>query len=250
MQADDPRLKKFAHISDKQRRTYAAMMSAMDDAIGHVLKKLDDAGLRENTLVTFVSDNGGPTMPGVTVNASINKPLRGSKRTTLEGGIHVPYLVSFPGKLKASVYEKPVIQLDLTATALATAGVKAEAAWKLDGVDLTPHLSGSNTAAPHDALYWRFGQQMAIRAGDYKLVRYDTNADTLTGAGGQPVSPAKLYKLSDDIGETNDLADAMPDKAKELRAKWDEWNKSNIAPLWGGGGGEGGGKGKGKKNKQ
>jgi arylsulfatase A-like enzyme len=239
MQADDPRRAKFAHISDKTRRTYAAMMVAMDDAIGRVRKKVADAGLEQNTLVCFISDNGGPTMPGVTVNGSINKPLRGSKRTTLEGGVRVPFVVAFPGRLKAGVYEKPVIQLDLTATALTAAGVKIQPEWKLDGVDLAPHLSGTNSAAPHETLYWRFGQQMAIRHGDHKLVRYDTNADTLTGASGQPVSSAQLYRLSDDMGEAKDLAAAMPGKVQELQAKWDAWNHGNTAPLWGGGGGKG-----------
>jgi arylsulfatase A-like enzyme len=247
MQADDPRLAKFAHISDQRRRTYAAMMSAMDDAIGRVRKKLDETGLAQNTLIAFISDNGGPTMPGTTVNASINKPLRGSKRTTLEGGIRVPYLVSWPGHIKAGVYDKPVIQLDLNATALTAAGVAIEPSWQLDGVDLAPFFAGTKSAAPHDTLYWRFGQQMAIRQGDYKLVRYDTNADTLTGAGGQPVSSAQLYRLSDDVGESKDLAATMPDKLTELQAKWDAWNKGNTAPLWGGGGG---GEGKGKRAKQ
>jgi arylsulfatase A-like enzyme len=232
LQADDARLARFAHISDTKRRTYAAMMSAMDDAIGRIRKKLDDLGLTANTLVTFNNDNGGPTMPSTATNGAINTPLRGSKRTTLEGGIRVPFLVSWPGHFQPAVYEKPVIQLDLTATALAAAGVKAEPAWKLDGVDLAPYLSGANSGRPHETLYWRFGRQMAIRDGDYKLVRYDTNADTLSGAPNQPTSPARLYRLSDDIGEANDLAAAMPDKAKELDAKWEAWNKVNVAPLW------------------
>jgi arylsulfatase A-like enzyme len=249
MQADDPRLMKFAQISDNKRRTYAAMMSAMDDAIGKVRKKLDEVGVAENTLVTFISDNGGPTMPGTTTNASINKPLRGSKRTTLEGGVRVPFLVSWPAKIKPTVYDKPVIQLDLTATALTAAGVNIDSSWKLEGVDLAPFLTGTNAAKPHETLYWRFGQQMAIRDGDYKLVRYDTNADTLTGANNQPVSSAQLYNLTSDIGEAKDLAASMPDKVKELQAKWDAWNKSNVPPLWGSaGGGEGGGKA--KKNKK
>jgi arylsulfatase A-like enzyme len=245
MQADDPRLKKFAHISDLRRRTYAAMMSAMDDAIGRVQKKLAEAGLTQNTLVAFISDNGGPTMPGTTVNASINKPLRGSKRTTLEGGIRVPFLVSWPGKIKPGVYEKPVIQLDLTATALTAAGVAIQPDWKLDGVDLAPHFAGANSAAPHETLYWRFGQQMAIRHGDFKLVRYDTNADTLTGAAGQPVSSPQLYRLSDDIAEAKDLATSMPEKVRELQSRWDAWNAELKPPLWGGGGG-----GKAKKARQ
>jgi hypothetical protein len=86
---------------------------------------------------------------------------------------------------------------------------------------------------------------MAIRDGDYKLVRYDTNADTLTGEGGQPVSAPQLYNLAEDIGESKNLAASMPDKLKELEGKWDAWNKGNADPLWGGGA-----KGKGKKARQ
>ena len=233
MQATDERLKKFAHITDEKRRTYAAMMSAMDDAIGKVREKLKDAGLEQDTLVFFISDNGGPVMPGTTVNASRNDPLRGSKRTTLEGGIRVPFLLSWPGKLKPGVYAQPVIQLDLTATALAAAGVAVPADAKAEGVDLLPFLSGQKTGAPHDALYWRFGEQMAIRAGDFKLVRYDSNADTQSGVRNQPVSAAKLYNVTTDPGEVKDLAAAMPEKVKELQSKWDQWDKANVKPLWG-----------------
>jgi len=145
------------------------------------------------------------------------------------------------------VYEKPVIQLDLNATALTAAGVGIQPDWKLDGVDLAPFLAGTNAASPHETLYWRFGKQMAIRHGDYKLVRYDTNADTLTGANGQPASSAQLYRLSADIGESKDLAASMPEKLNELQAKWDAWDKGNQPPLWGEGSE---GKAKGKKAKQ
>jgi arylsulfatase A-like enzyme len=234
MQATDERRAKFSKETDERRRTYDAMMLALDEAIGRVRKKLTETGLEQNTLVMFISDNGGPTMPGTSINASRNTPLRGSKRTTLEGGIRVPFIVSWPGHLKPSIYSSPVIQLDLAATALAAAGVKISPDWKLEGVDLTPFLTGRKSGAPHDALYWRFGRQMAIRAGDFKLVRYDNNADTLTGARNQSVTAVKLYNLAEDIGETKDLATALPEKAKELQANWDKWNTANVKPLWGG----------------
>ena len=238
MNATDDRLAKFPDIADKQRRTYDAMMLAMDDAIGKVRQKLVDTGLEQNTLVFFIGDNGGPTMPGVTVNGSRNEPLRGSKRTTLEGGVRVPFLISWPGRVKPDVSDHPVNQLDLSATTLAAAGLEPKPEWKLDGVDLLPFVTGATKGTPHEALYWRFGQQMAIRMGDYKLVRYDGNADTLTGKRGQPVTPAKLYNLATDIGETKDLAPTEPDKVKELQAKWDAWNTANVKPLWGDGSGD------------
>ena len=235
MDATEDRLAKFSSIEDPRRRVHNAMMLAMDEAIGKVKKKLSEIGQDRNTLVAFISDNGGPTMPGTTVNASRNEPLRGSKRTTLEGGIRVPFIVSWPGHVKPGVFEQPVIQLDLTATALAVAGVKVKSGAALDGVNLLPFLEGAKTAAPHTALYWRFGQQIAIRAGDWKLVRYDVNADTRTGGSNQGVTAAKLYNLATDIGETNDLAAAMPDQVKKLQSRWNDWNKSNVKPLWGGG---------------
>lgn len=237
MQATPERLARLAHISDENRRTYAAMMVGMDDAIGVVRAKLAATGQEQKTLVCFISDNGGPVTQGVSVNGSINTPLRGSKRTTLEGGIRVPFLISWPGNLKPAVYDRPAIQLDLTATALTAAGANTQ---KLDGVDLLPYLMGEKTEPPHDALYWRFGEQNAIRLGDYKLVTYDGMVD---GSKERAVGP-RLYNLSDDIGEAKDLTAAMPDKVKELQAKWDAWNQSNVPALWeakakGGQGGKG-----------
>ena len=230
MHATDERLAKFANIADKDRRTYAAMMYALDENIGRVRQKLAETGQEENTFVIFMSDNGGPTMPGVTVNSSINDPLRGSKRTTLEGGIRVPFLVSWKGHVKPGVFDQPALQLDFTATALEIAGAEAK---NLDGVNLLPFLSGAKKSAPHDVLYWRFGEQMAIRIGDYKLVRYDSNVDTRTGKIHQPVTGPKLYNLASDIGESKDLFASMPDKAKELQSKWDAWNATLMKPLWG-----------------
>jgi arylsulfatase A-like enzyme len=235
MHATDARLARFDQIADKRRRTYDAMMLGLDDAVGVVRRKLADAGLEQDTLVMFISDNGGPTMPGTTVNGSRNDPFRGSKRTTLEGGIRVPFVVAWPGKIRPGVFERPAIQLDLHATALAAAGVEAAPDWALDGIDLLPFLSGAKTGPVHDALYWRLGEQMAIRRGDFKLVRYDGNADTKTGKAGQPVTAAKLYNLASDAGESKDLAAEQPDKVKELREAWDAWNATLPKPLWGAG---------------
>ncbi len=154
MHATDARLQKFNAIENKTRRTYAAMLWAMDEAVGQVLAKLTAAGLEEDTLIFFFSDNGGPVMPGTTINGSSNTPLRGSKRTTLEGGIRVPWVIAWKGKLPAGkVYDQPIIQLDVLPTALAAAEVAVDE--KCDGVNLVPHLTGAKEAAPHETLYWR-----------------------------------------------------------------------------------------------
>ena len=161
-------------------------------------------------------------MKGTTINGSSNAPLRGSKRQTLEGGIRVPFVFSWKGQLSAGKIDHPIIQLDILPTALAAGGVAVRPEWKLDGVNLLPFLKGTNTARPHETLYWRFGQQMAIRQGDWKLVKYDS-------------TPAKLYNLAEDIGESNDLTGKQADKVKELEKVWQEWNATLVKPLWGGG---------------
>jgi arylsulfatase A-like enzyme len=230
MHATDDRLAKFSSIENENRRKYAAMMSAMDDAVGAVVEKLRETKLEDNTLLFFISDNGGPSMDGTSKNASLNTPLRGSKRTTLEGGVRVPFFVKWPARLPAGkTYDAPVIQLDILPTALAAVGADAADDAKLDGVDLVPYLTGTKDGRPHDQLFWRLGQQMAIRDGDWKLVRYDPRVDDQQGKA----TTAKLYNLANDIGEKDDLMDKEPEKAKALQSKWDEWNKSNVSPLWG-----------------
>jgi arylsulfatase A-like enzyme len=233
MEATNDRVARFAAIQPPIRRTHNAMMLAMDQAIGKVMGKLKADKLEEQTLVFFISDNGGPTMQGTTVNASKNAPLRGSKRTTLEGGIRVPFVVTWPGQVPAGgVYEHPVIQLDLTATALTAAGLDIKPEWKLDGVNLLPYLQGKEKGKPHESLFWRLGRQMAIRQGDWKLVRYDLAVEG--GKAGAP-SATRLYNLATDIGEATDLAEKMPEKVAELEKTWAKWNEGLAKPLWGGG---------------
>jgi len=216
MHATEKYLDRFKNVEDENRRTYCAMMSAMDDGIGAILKKLDETKLSENTLVFFVSDNGGPP-----VNSSNNGVLRGNKAQTWEGGIRVPYLVQWKGRIPAGkTYDNPVIQLDFAPTALAAAGVEPKDA-KFDGVNLLPHLEGKLTTPPHESLYWRFGDQMAIRHGNLKLVQ------------GRGSDKRMLFDLAADIGEQKDLADQRPEVVKDLAARYDAWNATLEAPRWG-----------------
>jgi arylsulfatase A-like enzyme len=240
MHATEAGLQRFPSVGDRMRRTYAAMLASMDDAVGQVMAKLRSAGLEEHTLVVFFSDNGGPTMQGTTINASRNTPLRGSKRTTLEGGVRVPFVWSWKGKLPAGkVYEPPMIQLDILPTALAAAGAPVGPEARLDGVDLLPYLTGKAAGVPHETLSWRMGPQMAIRQGDWKLVKYDRNVEgpvqKSERKAGPPVTAAKLYNLAADVGEANDLAAKHPEKVQELEATWQRWNAQLAKPLWGAG---------------
>jgi arylsulfatase A-like enzyme len=231
MQAPQSRLDRFSQITDPRRRTYAGMLTSMDDAVGKVLAKLRGEGLEENSLIFFFSDNGGPTMRGTTINGSSNAPLRGSKRTTLEGGIRVPFVVQWKTKLpEGKVFEQQAIQLDVLPTALAAAGVEVKSEWELDGVNLLPYLSGAEQGAPHETLFWRLGTQRAITQSKWKLVEYDPVAD---GLSAKDPLPKRLYDLLADPGEEHDVSSKHPGVARELNSQWQAWAKTLAEPLWG-----------------
>ncbi len=235
MHATPKYLARFAHIPDPKRRTYAAMIAAMDDGIGRTLDALREQQLDEHTIVFFFSDNGGPNMEGTSVNAASNAPLRGSKRQTWEGGIRVPFAIRWEGKLPANkVVTFPIIQLDVLPTALAAAHINVPPGWKLDGVNLLPYLTGANAGTPHDVLFWRLGEQMAIRKGDWKLV-YAPDGPLRDVDHNVPrdLSAAQLFNLASDISESKNVAAAHPDKVKELTALWRKWNAQLARPAWG-----------------
>lgn len=147
--------------------------------------------------------------------------LRGQKHTTWEGGIRLPFIAQWKGRLPAGkVYEQPAVQLDVLPTCIAAAGGTIDPAWKLDGVNLLPYLTGENTARPHQTLYWQIDGMWAIRHGDWKLVH---------GQAGD--TPPELFDLSKDVSEKNDLATQQPAKVNELQTLWNSWNAEQADPV-------------------
>ena len=217
LQATPESLERVQHIEDEKRRTYAAMIVAMDDAVGRILRQLRDDGLEDRTLIFFLSDNGGTTED----DTSSNAPLRGRKGTMWEGGIRVPFLAQWKGVLPAgTTYDRPVSSLDILPTALAAAGVSSVADQPLDGVDLLPYLTGQKSGDPHDMLYWRLAERdiWAVRSGDHKLVKQDKKT--------------RLYDLASDPGEARDLAGKLPEVQERLQKAFNEWEAGLPQPLW------------------
>lgn len=221
LQGADTYMEKFAHIEDLHRRIFAAMLANMDDSVGGVMEQLRKSGLEEDTIVFFLSDNGGPTKE----LTSSNLPLRGSKGQMYEGAIRVPFMVQWKGEIPAGkVYDKPVSSFDIFATATANS-VGAAAPKQVEGVNLMPYLTGENDGTPHETLFWRQGAKTALRHGDWKLVRMGR---------GRPLGKAKweLYDLSKDISEENNLAAAQPQQLAKLVEVWEKLNGEMSEPLF------------------
>ena len=209
--------KQFANIKDPVKRIYAAMIKCLDDQVGRVLNHVDSLGLDDNTLIVFLSDNGGAVYNGTTDNA----PYRGGKLTNFEGGIKVPFMMEWKGKIKPGVkYTDPVISLDVFATVAASIGIDLPSDRKYDGVNLLPFINGEKSKSPHQALYWRSDFNKAIRKGDWKLIvnEYDNTN--------------QLYNLKSDSIESNNLYTTKPEVAKDLLHSLDEWEKEMVKPLW------------------
>ena len=177
LQAKDEDLAKLSHISGVKRRKYAGLVVALDDNVGKVLKALDDADVAKNTLVVFTNDNGGQTKTG-----AVNTPLRGRKGQLYEGGVRVPCAMRWPGKIaKGSVIDDPVVAIDFAPTFIAAQGGAVDPAWKLDGLDLVPRLTGKVKELPRRRLYWRKGGgrgAIATRYGKWKYVNLRGGPET------------------------------------------------------------------------
>lgn len=213
---------RFPDAQPENRRKTLGMLAAVDDGVGKVMETLRKNGIEENTLVFLIGDNGAPiglTTPETRATGpgdwpgSLNDPLNGGKGMLIEGGIRTPFVMQWKGTIPAGqVYDKPVISLDVAATANALAGNPDDAG--LDGVNLMPYLTHKNPGAPHEALYWRWDGQFAIRKGDMKYL--------FSG------SRHYLFNLATDLEEKNNLYAQKPEQAKELRAQLAKWSRSLI----------------------
>ena len=215
IEASKKYLDRFLDVKNPQQKTYNAMVSALDDAVGAIVAALKETQTEKNTLVIFMNDNGGPVYTRVQSNA----PLRLGKLFLFEGGIRVPMIMSWPGVLEAgSIYRQPVSSLDIYPTLCAAAGVVLPPGLKLDGVNLFPHLNGEIKTAPHEALFWSNGPNTAVRLGQWKMV--------------QAHDHVWLFDLENDIGETKNLALAKPEILKTLQAKLKQWQGQMKPPAW------------------
>ncbi|QBN20316.1 sulfatase family protein [Flavobacterium nackdongense] len=217
LQATQEYLDRFPNIEDKKRKTYAAMVSAVDDGVGRLLDKLEALHLDSNTLVYFLSDNGGPEND----NSSDNGVLRAGKSSVYEGGFHVPFAMQWKGTVKPTVYDNPVSSLDIFATIAALSKAPIIKDKPLDGVNLIPFITGNNKAIPHETIYLRkFDEKKyAVRHNDLKLVLNKDN---------EP----ELYNLKEDIGEINDIAKQFPTELQKMDNLRKEWDSQLIEPIF------------------
>jgi arylsulfatase A-like enzyme len=238
------------------------MMSAVDDGVGSILAKLRNFALERDTLIFFLSDNGG-------ASGASNRPLNGSKARFWEGGYRVPFLLQWPAQISGALeYKEPIISLDIFTTAVVAAGAKMPADRIMDGVDLLPFLSGKKKTPPHEILFWRdleqyksWGKGYAVRKGKWKLFGQPKDYDWRRGTPElrqkyanvyeQPYNSVaelyaskpervddydsrlvQLFDLSLDISETKNLASQYPEVVAELIKEYKRWESEVMWPRW------------------
>jgi arylsulfatase A-like enzyme len=213
LQAPEEDIKKF-HTGNRDRDIQLAMLYRMDIAIGEVIKTLKEEGIYENTIIFYFSDNGGAK-----ATSANNLPLRGYKQSVYEGGIRVPFIMSWPAKLKPSVCTEPVISLDIMPTICAILNIPLPKNTIYDGINILPAIEGNSKQPLHKELFWDGADnRWAVRSGNWKLV-FDKEAKL------------ELYNLQNDLSETNNLAASNPEKTKELKLKYDQWRTEMKTPI-------------------
>jgi arylsulfatase B len=220
MQAPTASVRKFNGIGDEHRQLFAGMLSELDEGVGAVLQKIRSRGLENDTLIIFLSDNGGPTQELTSSNA----PLRGGKGQLYEGGLRVPFMAQWKGTIPAGqVGNYPVIATDIVPTVLSAAG--AAIPDKTDGINLLPVITGKAAAPASRNLFWRMGRSMAYRSGEWKIVRQVPR--------GQPDGTFELFNLAEDPVESTDVAKSKPEILERLRKDLEAMNREMVAPRWG-----------------
>jgi arylsulfatase A-like enzyme len=212
MEAKEDDLKKF---ENHPRKTLAAMTWSLDENIGKLQNKLAELNILDNTLIFFLSDNGGAHN-----NDSQNGPLKGWKGNKFEGGHRVPFVISWPDKIKdLKTFNGLTSSLDIFSTAISAAGINEEENRNLDGVNLLPFLTGEKSGDPHQELYWRKLEESAVRIGDFKLIHLENFGFT-------------MYNLSNDLGETIDLSSKDTINFNKLKNGLLKWESKLMDPLW------------------
>jgi arylsulfatase A-like enzyme len=207
-----------AHIPLHRERAYAAMIRSLDRSVGRVLEALEQEGIAENTLVIFTSDNGGAGYIGL---PDVNRPYRGWKMTLFEGGLHVPFFIRWPARIRrGGRFDAPVHHFDLFATAAAAADAALPDDRVIDGVDLLPFVGGEARGVPHGELFWRSGVTRSALVDGWKLTVSD------------PPGRRWLFDLASDPLEQNDLSSARPEKVAALEAALAAHDAVRAAPLW------------------
>lgn len=222
LQVTQEYLDRFPDVQNPNRRAFLAMMSALDDGVGRIMDFLKENHLDEETLIFFTSDNGGPTGDDQSKgeNTSRNDPFTGVKGDLLEGGIRVPYIVRWPGHIPSErVYEGPVSTLDFLPTSIVAAGGTPPA--QLEGMDILPYLDGKKPPPGDRMLFWRFGMELAVRSGDYKLFRPYPGV-------------SEFANIKENC--TEDLAKGLqlenPEKYRELDRALTQWSSQLAVPIW------------------
>ena len=215
LEAPEPWFSQTPSHLPKERRQALAMIAAMDEGLGAIREKIRAMGQEHYTLIFFISDNGAPIRPGAW-DGSLNTPLIGEKGMLTDGGVRVPFVAAWPGKIPAGlVFEHPVSSLDVAATAVALAGLPHDD--QLDGVNLMPYLTGEKDGAPHECLFWRWRSQAAVLEFPWKLIHLGSDQRF-------------LFDVTDPQGETVNLIEQHPDVAARLEQKLTTWEAGLYPP--------------------
>ena len=224
LQATQEYLDRYDHIEENSRKTYAAMVSAVDDGVGDIISKLKEKGIYDNTIIYFLSDNGGRLR-----GDSDNGELRGKKGNLFEGGIRVPFAMQWPKEIEGGqVFKKPIISLDIFATLKEITSPEIRSKNELHGVNLIPFLKGENKNDPHKFLFWRNNlmqndpnlriEALALRSGEFKFIK---NKET-----------DALYNLKNEVFEETNLKNQKIEIYDSLNNKFNEWYKTLMDPTF------------------